>query len=619
MEHIDPILVDDDDDDASDASSVTIDNDPDKLYFLRETSRTTTPCFSLPPREVVDLTHAETIYDGEETIYDGEYLTDECFEILREDWNRSLRLARSPAQVEPPTEKCLADVCVDGIVYKPGQSVELYDETFLRIESVWEKPHREGGVFFKGRRLLKAKNHAGTYIPRWHNELIWIANENTDIPLGIVKQFVPIYFTSHCYLSQDHKRVIRANDLFCRLKEVLKRETTSVEYLTYEEADVEYRVASTTLRQEWRGKTASFGSEGKSQALIVVLDEDENDHQSDTIIDQKIRRKYTFGDGFCGAGGVSCGADTAGMHIKWAFDLSPHAVATYRLNFLTAECEISDIFNFLTNNENYLRVDVTHGSPPCQTFSPAHTIASANDDNNSACIFSCGNLIRKAKPRVHTMEETSGLFERHKETFYGVIHDFIEIGYSVRWALLNCMEYGVPQSRKRLIIIASGPGETLPSLPQPTHGLPGSGLCDLATIDQVISNIPPGTAGHDIEGARSRAAQAWRVPFDANQQARTITCGGGENNYHPSGQRGFTNREFACLQTFPLGFQFGPREVRKQIGNAVPPLLAKAIYAEIIRSLQETDERELRDNRHQTASRGIEGCQPTVTFSAKKR
>lgn len=110
----------------------------------------------------------------------------------------------------------------------------------------------------------------------------------------------------------------------------------------------------------------------------------------------------------------------------------------------------------------------------------------------------------------------------------------------------------------------------------------------------MISNIPITAADHDIQGALDRGYRnGYRASFDGNQQARTITCSGGERNYHPSGRRGFTNREFACLQTFPLEHLFGPKEVRKQIGNAVPPVLAKAIYREIIKSLRKTDEEEL--------------------------
>lgn len=143
--------------------------------------------------------------------------------------------------------------------------------------------------------------------------------------------------------------------------------------------------------------------------------------------------------------------------------------------------------------------------------------------------------------------------------------------------------------------IVSRPGEVLPPFPKPTHGLPGSGLSDYTTINQMIANIPPDAPDHDIQGARSRGLRnGTRVPFDPNQQAKTVTCSGGENNYHPSGTRGFTNREFACLQTFPLDYRFGAREVRRQIGNAVPPALSKAIYREIIKSLQRTDEQEFR-------------------------
>ncbi|KAL4781333.1 S-adenosyl-L-methionine-dependent methyltransferase [Aspergillus varians] len=569
----DPITaIDDDDDDPSDASSVTIDNDLDRPYFLREDSRrTTTPFLPLP--ETVDLTDP-----------DGDYVADECFEILHEDWVRSASAARSPEQPELPQRRRLEEVTGDdGIVYMLGQSVELHDNTFLRISSIWEESRE---IFLQGRRLLKVRYHVGNYLPRWHNELIWIANETTDIPLAIVQRFVAIHFTNHCHPSHDPQKKARPNNLFCRLKGVLN---TSVEFLTDTEADSDFCLKPIALRRSWRGEVSSFGSVRRHQTPVVVLDETEDTQQ----------QKYTFGDGFCGAGGVSCGAEAAGLQIKWAFDLSSRAAATYRLNFPTAECEESDIFSFLTNDEEFLRVDVTHGSPPCQTFSPAHTIASANDDANSACIFSCADIIRKARPRVHTMEETSGLLERHRATLDRVILDFIEIGYSVRWALLKCMEYGVPQIRKRLIIIASGPGETLPPLPRPTHGLPGSGLRNLVTINQAISNIPPGALDHDIEGALSRGSQNWKVPFDGNQQARTVTCGGGDSNYnyHPSGQRPFTYREYACLQTFPLSFRFGPLEVLKQIGNAVPPLLAKAVYEGIIRSLRETDERELRESK----------------------
>lgn len=144
------------------------------------------------------------------------------------------------------------------------------------------------------------------------------------------------------------------------------------------------------------------------------------------------------------------------------------------------------------------------------------------------------------------------------------------------------------------------PGETLPNLPPETHGLPGGGLLPPVTIYDAISNIPEDTPNHDVE----QLLRAWELrghhtPYTPYTQAKTITCSGGEANYHPSGLRLFTAREVACLQTFPLTFQFSARCVRKQIGNAVPPKLAEAIYREIARSLRETDEKLLREQEEQ--------------------
>lgn len=129
--------------------------------------------------------------------------------------------------------------------------------------------------------------------------------------------------------------------------------------------------------------------------------------------------------------------------------------------------------------------------------------------------------------------------------------------------------------------------------PKPTHGPRELGLKPLVTVNQAIARIPRGAPDHNLE----KASAGWvpKVPYDGDGQVNTITCGGGDRNYHPSGRRRFTNREFACLQTFPRGFRFGPVETLKQIGNAVPPALARVLYAEIIRSLQQTDETEMRE------------------------
>ncbi|PLB49379.1 C-5 cytosine methyltransferase DmtA [Aspergillus steynii IBT 23096] len=531
-------------------------------------------------RQVVDLTEDEVL-----SLTEDDYLTDAGFEQLLLGWGSETRTGAANAQRTD-------EVCVDGILYRTGQSLQLSRGRYLRIRSVIQ--YSDGEIFFQGWNMIKTRRHVEIYIPKggnWEHELLWLENANDEqISLTEVQKIVTIHFTNYCDIASDPHR-----GLICRLKERrLSKSQASVQYISAHEADEGFRWQPRDLRNLWRGETRPFGdavrftekfSQGVADSLMEPGDADE---------DTKRARWYTFGDGFCGAGGVSCGANQAGLEIKWAFDASHHATTTYRLNFENAVCELGTIDSFLTNYKHFQKVDVSHGSPPCQTFSPAHTREGQNDDKNSACIFSCSDLIKTAKPRVHTMEETAGLFNRHKETFDRVILDFIEIGYSVRWGILNCASYGIPQSRKRLVIIASGPGEVLPMFPEPTHG---PGLKPWTTINQAIGHIPIRAPDHNIQAAS--AGWAPRMPYDGNGQANTITCGGGDanKNYHPSGERRFTKREFACLQTFPLGFRFGPVQTLRQIGNAVPPALARVLYGEIIRSLQQTDEVEMRQLR----------------------
>ena len=94
---------------------------------------------------------------------------------------------------------------------------------------------------------------------------------------------------------------------------------------------------------------------------------------------------------------------------------------------------------------------------------------------------------------------------------------------------------------------------------------------------------------HDVESVRFKKGP--RQAFSPYSFAKTLTCSGGIGNYHWDGERLYTIREAACLQTFPTihVFSEGRTKARRQIGNAVPPLLARLMFKEIIKSLKAVD------------------------------
>ncbi|KAL9119636.1 MAG: hypothetical protein Q9187_003808 [Circinaria calcarea] len=297
-------------------------------------------------------------------------------------------------------------------------------------------------------------------------------------------------------------------------------------------------------------------------------------------------QRYVLGDGFCGAGGTSRGALMAGLHVDWGFDMNEHACNSWTVNFPYAKIHCLWADEFATHKTMNPRVDVLHLSPPCQFFSPAHTTAGRNDEQNVASSFAITYLLKKTKPRIVTIENTSGLVNRHFVYMNAVVHLFTSIGFSIRWKILNFADFGVPQRRIRLVVIASCPGEALPHFPKPTHSSnpQQTGLKPWATTSDHIAHIPAYWPDHNTNTVRKLD----RPPTNGDTLLKCMTTNG-QGQVHPSGRRAFTNREWACLQGFPLEHRFGKKEVKKQIGNAVPPIFAKALMEHIKKSLMKAD------------------------------
>ncbi|KAJ5242158.1 uncharacterized protein N7469_000485 [Penicillium citrinum] len=537
--------------------------------------------FEVPSAEVSIIT-SRTVH-LQRTQWKPENVNTKC----RKSRKRKIDLTNEPNHssseliIESQTRR-IKNVLIKGLSFQPngitvevGMDLALNDDSFLRIEDITRARSR---ILFWGRRLFRPNafddKKFPKIIPHTRNELVWVPQKTSAVILNRIIGVSKFTFTNErCNWRNSSVRTCRlkVNYIFrgSTYSEPVKNANWVVRYLTAEESDYGKGFTNEQLREKWRGRTSPFG-EGKLTSPIESSPSARD--ETPEIIDLDNVLPNTTANPATRSGGASCGARQAGLQIKWAVDMNPNAIKTYRLNFdLKVKSRCMDAFNFFQNSTEPLRVDIMHASPPCQTYSPAHTVPSEeNDDRNSACLHGIRNAIEKVRPRILTMEETFGLDHQiHRPSLYRVVMDLIELGYSPRWEIIKLSGYGVPQTRKRLILVAVGPGETLFNFPPASYG--GLGQPQLRTIRDAISAIPDDAPDHD---------------------AKTITTGGGD--YHPSGMRTLTDREVACLQTFPRDFRFYKSGARRQIGNAFPPMAAMAIYKEAKKSLRETDEREQR-------------------------
>lgn len=358
------------------------------------------------------------------------------------------------------------------------------------------------------------------------------------------------------------------------------------------------------------------------------------------------RGKYKVLDLFCGCGGISEGYHLAGFDIAGGIDFNEHATTTFKHNFKNAEVHNIDITKFPNAQilEEYSNVDVIVGGPPCQGFSTANRWQKEADDPRNRLFFEYIRFVQQIHPKLIMIENVRGLLTRDGGYAINRIKEILGAEeYNISYRILDASDYGVPQNRKRAIIIgirkdfkdtffdfdklAKLPKTTvedaigeLYSFEQSPDGEKtittpadsplrkylrknGNTISDqdivypAQKVQERIKYVPQGGNWQDVpeelwpNNRQNRHSSAYKR-LDPNKPSCTIDTGNAHSNYfHPLFNRIPTIRESARLQSFPDSFEFlGPRGSKyRQVGNAVPPLLAKAIADEVKRILNNED------------------------------
>jgi DNA (cytosine-5)-methyltransferase 1 len=338
-------------------------------------------------------------------------------------------------------------------------------------------------------------------------------------------------------------------------------------------------------------------------------------------------------DLFCGCGGLSEGFRLAGFNIVAGIDFNEAAIKTYNKNFGNGKgicCDLLDMDKEIITNSlgNLSNIDVIIGGPPCQGFSSANRYKTEGLDPRNKLFFEFVKFVDMANPKAIVIENVSGIVTKDNGYAKDRIYEIFEKrGYSVVHKVLNASEYGVPQKRKRNFFVMLKKGifnfdnlckssETITvkeAIGELYNNENNSGIFKLRSLPNTdfqkylrskdnsiynhdirypaqivqdrISYVPQGgnwvnVPSHMWPTIRSnRHSSAYRR-LDENKPSCTIDTGNNHSNYfHPLYNRIPTVREAARLQSFSDSFVFeGNRsEQYRQVGNAVPPLLAKAI------------------------------------------
>ena len=337
-------------------------------------------------------------------------------------------------------------------------------------------------------------------------------------------------------------------------------------------------------------------------------------------------------DFFCGAGGTSAGLRLAGLDIAVGIDNDRESGTTFQRNFPEARFLLEDIRSLrlaalrIPRRRRNIPL-VFAASAPCQPFSKQSRDRTASDER-IPLLWEVRRFVGWHRPEVLFMENVPGLASLADQIgpFTQFVEALKEEGYWVAWKEVNSQMYGVPQRRRRLVLLASRLGEL--HIPSPTHG-PGTGN-PYVTVWDAIGNLPPISAGQchsdvpnhrsanlcDLNLERIRATppgggmESWpsrllprchsngyhghsdvygRLRKDAVAPGLTTRCISYSNGRfgHPEQDRGLSIREAACLQTFPADFVFSGslNGMARQVGNAVPVVLARVFGEAIVAHL----------------------------------
>ena len=358
-------------------------------------------------------------------------------------------------------------------------------------------------------------------------------------------------------------------------------------------------------------------------------------------------REFRIMDLFSGAGGFSCGFDMVpGFSTEVALDFDKDAINTFQKNFPETTCICgnicdADIKKQVIDAAVSRKVNMIIGGPPCQGFSLKGKNLGLDDPRNFL-FLEYVDIVEKVRPDIFIIENVKNMISSGNGYFIKQIYERFEaLGYTLNHGILNAYNFGVPQTRERTIIIGTlnPKGIKLPQAIGESNVTVRDAISDLSYLESGEGNdesqyinepqseyqrilrdgsnvlfnhkatnhaqiaidklklIPPegdkSSMPEELYGNQIFMTTWSRLIWDKPSptiDTRFDTPSNGRNS-HPYLHRSITPREAARIQSFPDKFKFYGKKtsICKQIGNAVPPLLAKAIGEHISKAIEEIE------------------------------
>ncbi|MGG0186966.1 DNA (cytosine-5-)-methyltransferase [Bacillus rhizoplanae] len=339
----------------------------------------------------------------------------------------------------------------------------------------------------------------------------------------------------------------------------------------------------------------------------------------------KAQKEYSAIELFAGAGGLALGLEEAGFHSKGLVEIDKYACQTLRKNRPNLNVIEKDIIEVAEQGiRNFVDIpigelDLLSGGYPCQAFSYAGKKMGLSDARGTMFYY-YAQILKQLLPKMFLAENVKGLLNHDEgRTFSLMLKVFSDIGYTVKWKVLRALDYDVAQKRERLVMV--GIRNDLVDkynfgycLPQPfgyeltladiLKDVPKSdGAKYPESKKKVLDLVPPGGYWRDLPdeiakdfmgksyySGGGRTGMARRLSWD--EPSLTLTCSPAQKQTercHPDETRPFTVREYARIQSFPDSWEFDCSQANayKQIGNAVPVNMARAIGLSIVNILNQ--------------------------------